>query len=152
MSSRKNKNIDQEVYRKLLINLNIDAINLTSLVINNVNYPNNPNVKVIVKLAPKILSIKDNILDILCNFNVSAVIDKENDDVHKNDEFVFKMKFDFVIKYSIDALETFSEEYIEFFIKNNVPINIWPYARELVSSITTRMGFPVLVIAPYKKI
>ncbi len=65
---------------------------------------------------------------------------------------LFSIKFDYCIAYSVESLSTFSNEYIEFFIYKNVPINIWPYARELVSSITTRMGFSPLILKPHKSI
>jgi preprotein translocase subunit SecB len=46
-----------------------------------------------------------------------------------------------VVEYS-DILETFAER--------NVSINVWPYAREIVSDLTSKMGFPRLLI-PLKK-
>lgn len=57
--------------------------------------------------------------------------------------------------YSLD-IETESSE--QLFEKNNLSLserqvlpNIWPYAREIVSNITTRMGFPPLMIPPLKQ-
>ncbi|NLJ80285.1 MAG: protein-export chaperone SecB [Firmicutes bacterium] len=40
----------------------------------------------------------------------------------------------------------------KIFLQNNPPLNSWPYAGEIISSLTTRMGFPPLVIEPYKVI
>ena len=47
-------------------------------------------------------------------------------------------------------LDKFDEAYIKFFAQRNVTVNIWPYARELISSLTTRMGYPTLIIEPLK--
>lgn len=41
-------------------------------------------------------------------------------------------------------------EIIQSFCRLNVPLNAWPYARELISSTTVRMGYPALVIGTYK--
>ncbi|EEL27567.1 hypothetical protein bcere0018_33630 [Bacillus cereus Rock1-15] len=42
------------------------------------------------------------------------------------------------------------QEIIDTFVNKNVPINVWPYAREIISNITMKMGFPPLMIPPYK--
>lgn len=48
-------------------------------------------------------------------------------------------------------LESFRDE-LEIFAGKNVPINAWPYARELISNISTKMGFPPLIIPVFKKL
>ncbi|MBA2518614.1 MAG: hypothetical protein H0V24_03025 [Chloroflexia bacterium] len=36
------------------------------------------------------------------------------------------------------------------FTRHNVPLNVWPYFRELVASMTGRMGWEILTIPTYK--
>ncbi|MBP1888917.1 preprotein translocase subunit SecB [Clostridium moniliforme] len=66
------------------------------------------------------------------------------------DEVCLVLNLKFNIKYSVKNLDSFSREYVQHFTDKNVPINIWPYAREIISSITSRMGYPSLIISPYK--
>ncbi|WP_028977522.1 hypothetical protein [Sporolactobacillus terrae] len=44
------------------------------------------------------------------------------------------------------------ETEFQTFAENNVPVNVWPYARELFSSLSTRMGLSSLVIPVFKKL
>jgi len=39
-----------------------------------------------------------------------------------------------------------TEELLDLFNSRNLMINVWPYVREFVSSISTRMGFPAIVL------
>ena len=56
----------------------------------------------------------------------------------------------FMLIYHIDSATDFDDEIKDIFLTNNPPLNIWPYAREAISSMTTRMGLPPLIIEPYK--
>lgn len=73
------------------------------------------------------------------------------------EDLLFKIKFLLNLKYYLEAenIEEFIEkqkEEINIFVDRNVPINAWPYARETVSSLSTRMGFPALVLPSFKNI
>jgi len=59
-----------------------------------------------------------------------------------NDEELFSIHFSLLVKYDLPSDADFAPQYLEFFAENNVPANVWPYARELVSSMTSRMGLP----------
>lgn len=39
---------------------------------------------------------------------------------------------------------------VQEFVKRNVPLNVWPYARAAVTSATAQMGLPPLVLETYK--
>lgn len=43
-----------------------------------------------------------------------------------------------------------TESISKAFTRHNVPINVWPYFRELVASMTGRMGWEILTIPTYK--
>lgn len=62
----------------------------------------------------------------------------------------FFIHADFILRYSFPKGLEVADEVIKQFINRNVPLNSWPYARELISSITTRMGLPPLVIGTLK--
>lgn len=64
---------------------------------------------------------------------------------HHNMEIIFNMS----VEYEFKNPEYLSGDLLEFFIKRNCPIHIWPYVRELVSSLTIRMGFNTpLILQP----
>ena len=143
--------IDYKIYRKFLTDVEIDGIVLKNLNASRTDDSYDPNVSISIKYNAKESKKEDDKLEILCSFDVKAITEIENCD-KKLKKKLFGIKFDFCIQYSISSLKTFSQDYIEFFIYKNVPINIWPYARELVSSVTTRMGYQPLVLKPHKSV
>ena len=143
----KKDNIDINIYKNFLGNVDINSILLANL---NVSTESNvrPNeIKVDIKFGAVGKVISENMLDVACDFTVDAKTNEQEQNDSKN---VFKIQFSYNITYDVKELSTFSKEYIDFFVLKNVPINIWPYARELVSSLTTRMGYPPLILEPYK--
>lgn len=75
-------------------------------------------------------------------------------DIGAKDEFensVFDIKFIYTLEYSLKEIDLLSidDNIISKFIEKNIPVNVWPYAREIISSITTRMGYPAFIIRPY---
>lgn len=136
--------LSQEIYRELVKGININSINLHNMNVTTVNS----------KLKEsKFIDIDENFgvtkynicgdkLEVYINFNIKAY-EKGN-----KDEIGFIIDFTYCIEYEKSDLAQFDEEYIKFFTQRNVPVNIWPYARELISSLTTRMGYPTLIIEP----
>jgi hypothetical protein len=53
---------------------------------------------------------------------------------------------EFVIRYSLNSTEGLTKEHYDAFAELNGIHNGWPYWREYVQSVTTRMGFPPLAI------
>ncbi|OJE00590.1 hypothetical protein A9485_23810 [Bacillus cereus] len=101
-------------------------------------------------------------LDVKVGFNAFAYKSKEEiqnpkDDVGYDDK-LFEVNFTLKLKYSLNLEEdeetlikiSSDEELMNLFVERNVPINVWPYAREIISNVTMKMGFPPLMIPPYK--
>lgn len=63
---------------------------------------------------------------------------------------LFSIKAVFLINYKNSSKIELTEEMEKRFINTNIPLNIWPYAREIVSSLSTRMGYPPLIIGTFK--
>lgn len=84
----------------------------------------------------EILSLED-IDDNEILFRIEAVFDLSYNfkDIKNTDEFVKKNK-----------------QHVDTFCKKNVPINAWPYLREIIHSITVRMGLPQLTIPAFKRV
>jgi len=58
----------------------------------------------------------------------------------------FHIEAAFELVYRVDSLEGISEELVTEFGQRNALYNAWPYWREFVQSMTTRMGLPALRI------
>lgn len=71
---------------------------------------------------------------------------------------LFSIECEIDLKYMITLEESEKQDMSEFknelqmFAKKNVPVNVWPYARELFSSLSSRMGFSSLIIPVFKKL
>ena len=76
-----------------------------------------------------------------------------SENIEGNVLFVIDFQMDLTYMIGVDAKDNFIEDFDEelrLFVENNALINAWPYARETISSLTTRMGFPSLSIPSYK--
>ena len=85
-------------------------------------------------------TINENSLQFYPNFKVILSYKSES---------LVKFEFTLNVKYMLENANKYGDSYIEQFINRNLPINVWLYARETISSITTRIGYPALVIEPY---
>jgi preprotein translocase subunit SecB len=75
------------------------------------------------------------------------------------EDIAFKIEFEFILIYTLLVNEEtkqhtykFSDDLFKQFADKNAVINAWPYARELISNSTVKMGFPPLFIPIYKQI
>ena len=59
---------------------------------------------------------------------------------------VMEVKALFLLRYSIASEKQFAPEVLEAFAGLNAPLHCWPYWRELVHSMASRMGLPGLII------
>lgn len=88
----------------------------------------------------------------ISQFAVDFVFDLNS---HKNDNKDIKLKIfaEYIVFYSVNK-DFFNKEFVEFFSKYNAIIHVWPYFREFVQNMTSRMGIPLLtldLIAPPPK-
>lgn len=77
-------------------------------------------------------------------------------DHSEEEKVLFNIECNFLLQYRLNEklLNGLDNEEIgeaiELFVERNVPLNAWPYGREFISQMTTRMGLPSLVIGTYK--
>ena len=57
-----------------------------------------------------------------------------------------KIECEFVVQYKCDDTTSFTEESMRAFGTTTVLYNVWPYWRELVQSMTPRMGLKSMVV------
>ena len=136
---------DTNIYNNFIKGVNIQLITLKSVNINNdIALQNINNLSVELKYDNDIFEKNENSIEVFPHFIVN--ITPNNQDANE----LLKIEFTFSISYSISDLSNYGQEYIDYFLSRNVPINIWPYARELISSFTIRMGYPALIIEPFR--
>ena len=70
--------------------------------------------------------------------------------VSKDSEKEILVSFDFKYAVIISSEVSVTKRLFQIYAENNLNLNTWPYARELVNTMTARMGIPPLTL-PYFK-
>ncbi|CEN31420.1 protein-export chaperone SecB [Paraclostridium sordellii] len=137
--------INKEIYSNLVKSVEIKSIQLNYLEISDVNsdLENIDTVNIDLKFDNSKFNKLEDMLIIYSDFMLETKSNRKN-------ETVFKMHFTYKLTYYISSLNDFDDIYINLFANRNVPVNIWPYARELISSSSSRIGLPSIVIEPLK--
>lgn len=108
------------------------------------------NVEVEVEPDFRLEEICNGVLRVFAIFNVRC-LDRIGEQSDISESEVLRINAIFELIYDIENYkEEEDQEVIDLFIRRNVPVNIWPYGREIISSLTTRMGFPALIIGTFK--
>lgn len=159
--------MDNVKYNKLIESIEIKKIELLSLKCHqNTNFESKKKSNVDIGISSDVEEFYMKGLDLYVYFNFEITAFHNNDYDQKDEltseninpeDVLFNISFVLKLKYSLELDDVKDimielEKEINLFIEKNVPINAWPYARETISSITTRMGFPALVIPPFKSI
>lgn len=137
--------LDPNIYKDLVSEININEIDIFKLNISKVNKELKNNKSIEIKREFKIedYKVKDDILEVYPYFHIIGFLEGNPE------EIAFDIEFTYCVEYEKENLNKFEDIYIKFFTRRNVPVNIWPYARELISSLTNRIGYQTLIIEPY---
>lgn len=138
------KGIEKDIYNKLIGEINIEGIYLKRLITSDTELVKDDNISAKV--------------DLKYNCNDYRIIDKDfiefypkfKIEITIKDTSPILIQFEFRVLYKLKDISKYNNNYIDLFMSRNVPINVWPYAREIISSITTRMGYPPLIINAFK--
>lgn len=136
--------MDKEIYKEFIKDIELKEVFLS---------------KVISKR--EVLVINSSELDIKVEFNPTfdKVEQNENEFTSKaefdliartNNKIIFQIACEFIVVNYISNKELMKPDCIDAYIQNNLPIIVWPYGRELINSMTTRMGFPPLILGNRK--
>lgn len=139
------------LYNELIKTIQLQELNIKELTMNShVNVENVEGINARVGVGVEIEDFNESNLEAVVIFDIEA-LDKDNEN-----QKVFEIGFVYLMKYSIDELdltkyqEDEKEKTLEIFVRENIPINIWPFARELVAEMTRRMGFPPFMMGMYR--
>lgn len=88
-----------------------------------------------------------NMIIVFPNFELKGYADKER---AKQGEPFLKISAMFALVYKAKDLSNLSEKAFDSFGQANGVYNAWPYWREFVQNVTTRMGLPPLTIPVFR--
>lgn len=144
--------MDSKQYASFIRAVELQTVTLaTASVRREWSKPEIPHAFVELDVKPRTMEVQDDFFRIRVTFLVSTRTSEM-----KDSDPVFTLKFSLDLTYSVASLDMHAanpkqkKEVLAYFIRRNVPMNVWPYAREFISSMTVRMGLPALVIATYK--
>ncbi len=69
----------------------------------------------------------------------------------KNNKKVQVLKIECVFEAIFSSTKKITNEFFEIYQGLSLPLNLWPFARELVNSITSRMYIPPLTLPLFKR-
>lgn len=71
-------------------------------------------------------------------------------DAQQPSELLGRIEAEFGLRFK--SVQPISQPYFEIFRHFNLPVNTWPYWRELVQSMTARMGWPPITLPLLKRV
>ena len=135
--------VNKSKYNNLIKNIEIINVLVRSMDLKEVKFPEKDKQQYRMELKYKCedFNQKNEIIEFYPSFSLKIICEEK---------VMVELKFQLRAIYKLHDIVNYDESYILEFINRNVPVNIWPYAREIISSITTRIGYPTLVIDPYR--
>lgn len=133
--------LDKNLYREFIESLELEDIYLSSLEVKILSEPKSEDLSVDLEPTFDINNACEGTLETKARFKVS---------VTNGETPIFIIDVEFTLLYTYSPDITINEAIQERFVQTTLPVNSWPYAREIISTMTSRMGFPSLIIHPFK--
>ncbi|MCF8010877.1 MAG: protein-export chaperone SecB [Clostridiales bacterium] len=140
--------VDKQKYKEFIRNIELEGIYLSKLSCNNHGYENHSKNKGTKELNAEVgasFSVKKSLEEYLYTssfFQIEVFTGEDNEDK----EFEIDLELVAIYKYNVNLID---DEITERFVNSSVPLNTWPYARETVSSMCTKMGYPPLFMKTF---
>jgi preprotein translocase subunit SecB len=80
-------------------------------------------------------------LEVSCSYRFTA---------RSGDAEIGKLQFKYVIVYSIETDEKFAEEDVRQFAFANGTYHSWPFVRQLLFDLTSKMGYPAFTLPTFR--
>ena len=138
-NSQKNKALSNDAYSKLLEKIEIEDIVLIGLEAK--RYPSKieKDINFGLKHEPEFIKKEENDFDIVDIYTITAKSGKRN---------IFKIRIKWLLNFSSEV--EVDEKFFEIYAERSLILNTYPYVREIVQSITSKMDVPPLVMPLYK--
>ena len=139
--SREKEKIDPKLYSKILKGIEFKKIYLTELK-SEINHDLlQDNIKINIEYEAEYKNF-DTGFNVIVKYHIDAV--------NKNDETA--IHFDIIYNLEFNSESEISEGFFEIYKDLSLPLNVWPFVRELVNSVTSRMYIPPLTLPLFKDI
>lgn len=90
------------------------------------------------------MHLEDNLYEVTLAINVNVVMNEETEAAKPKTAFIVEVK-----QAGVFMLEGVTDaQQLDFILSTMAPTILFPYAREVVSSLVTKGGFPQLIIPP----
>ncbi|NOX89317.1 MAG: hypothetical protein GXO77_09840 [Calditrichaeota bacterium] len=132
-----------DIYRKILSGISLDRIYLFSLKVDFNDSLKPDGIELKIKEKP-IYVIEENNLIITYEYELQGI--STNDNIR-----FFKIKSIFKIIYYVENPDEIDDEFFDIFSHFTLEMLMWPYFRELVQNITSRMSIPPLTLPMRRK-
>ena len=136
-------NLSPEIYREILSGISLDRIYLFSLKVDFDDSLMPDDIELKIREKPSYI-LEENNLIITYEYELKGI------SANNNTRF-FKIKSIFKIIYFVENLADINDEFFEIFSQFTLEMLMWPYFRELVQNITSRMSIPPLTLPMKRK-
>lgn len=131
-------NIDSKIYNEFLKTLSIDEVSLFKLNIDNTRNQSE-NISVYVEYDCNDYEVDKENYKIKAYPNICVSFsDKESE--------IFKIECKYFLQYSFEEVSDITDEYYKLFIDRTIKNVVWPYFRENISTLTSKMGYPAFLL------
>ncbi|MHA1845694.1 MAG: hypothetical protein ACTSWE_15660 [Promethearchaeota archaeon] len=134
--------LNPEEYQKILSGLELENIRLKKISVE--LFDEYINQKMTVKIKDKALFEKksSNLIKIFNDYTISV----KAEDMDREG-----LKFQIRYELTFSSKNEFTKDFFDIYKKISLPINVWPFVRECVNSITARMNIPPLTLPLIKR-
>ena len=142
MMPKTENNIDLKTYNNLVKNIDIADISLREMSCKSADDLYNNDIFGALRL-----NIQSSTKDIILNQDGSIIFKKSFilTGKYKNKQ-VISIKVLYDVVYIMKVAMDIEDKYLQLFGDKNVPINVWPFFREICHSLTSKMSIPPLTL------
>lgn len=134
------KTLEVKIYNELIKSMQLKAVDLVKLNVEKYNsFPEGSEVSVEMNFSVEGYEKTVDELHIIPKLKVTMVNEQEKVPVAE-------IQCSYFVVYTSDKLGSVEEVYLEMFIGKTIQHAVWPYLRELVASLTSRMGYSAFVM------
>ena len=136
------KTLDVSTYNELVKSMQLETIDLAKLNVEKFDlYNGNQEINVEMNFSIEGYEKTNNELHIKPQLEITMI--------NQDKKIISQIKCSYFVVYTSELIGKREDVYLEMFIGNTVQIAVWPYFRELVASLTSRMGYSSFILPIY---
>ena len=86
-------------------------------------------------------------IEVLVAFKIELT---ETDDSDDSEKEILALEAEFLLQYSYPEGKAYSADNLKYFAELNGTVNVWPYWRELIHTVTARAGLGSITVPVYR--